>query len=252
MTTWPNCCRALLHPSLHTCFRKRPTRQSVQPLLHTAPSSFSHAAACVVPVQSLPYAQHSPPTSGARTYMYDGTITGTASALADGRAPQDAHVRVQCSAVHRCSKPATPLTLVLYARVVAASTGSMATHFCTQLDTLMSILASTERHYVRCFKPSPTSTAGEYEVSAMTQQLQCAGVLAAIKIARQGQPLQLASGCGRGGHKLMVQLAHRLRNAIQVCGLHGDVPSTSASVAVQARWAMRAVATCFTFLCMSR
>jgi len=58
--------------------------------------------------------------------------------------------------------------------------------FSTQLRVLRSRIEMTEPHYIRCLKPNDRLVADSFDHSLISHQLNCAGVLPAMKIARAG------------------------------------------------------------------
>ncbi|KAL7539558.1 hypothetical protein ACHAXR_009391, partial [Thalassiosira sp. AJA248-18] len=58
--------------------------------------------------------------------------------------------------------------------------------FVSQLKDLRSRIATTEPHYIRCLKPNDRLVANHFDESLIAHQLNCAGVLPAMKIARAG------------------------------------------------------------------
>jgi len=58
--------------------------------------------------------------------------------------------------------------------------------FASQLKGLRSRIATTEPHYIRCLKPNDHLVANYFDEQLIAHQLNCAGVLPAMKIARAG------------------------------------------------------------------
>ena len=58
--------------------------------------------------------------------------------------------------------------------------------FSSQLRVLRSRIELTEPHYIRCLKPNDRLVADSFDHSLISHQLNCAGVLPAMKIARAG------------------------------------------------------------------
>ncbi|KAL7459684.1 hypothetical protein ACHAWC_011483 [Mediolabrus comicus] len=58
--------------------------------------------------------------------------------------------------------------------------------FSSQLRVLRSRIEMTEPHYIRCLKPNDRLVADSFDHSLISHQLNCAGVLPAMKIARAG------------------------------------------------------------------
>jgi myosin protein heavy chain len=63
-----------------------------------------------------------------------------------------------------------------------------------QLGQLMSQLASTQPHFVRCIVPNGNKKPGRVDVNLVLDQLRCNGVIEGIRIARLGYPNRLAFG----------------------------------------------------------
>lgn len=60
--------------------------------------------------------------------------------------------------------------------------------FKNSLDSLLSILASTQIHYIRCIKPNETKQPAAFDPSFVLQQLRACGVLETIRISAAGYP----------------------------------------------------------------
>ena len=58
--------------------------------------------------------------------------------------------------------------------------------FASQLRDLRSRIAGTGPHYIRCLKPNDRLIADDFDESLIAHQLNCAGVLPAMKLARAG------------------------------------------------------------------
>jgi myosin-5 len=65
---------------------------------------------------------------------------------------------------------------------------SVGSQFSNQLRELRSRIDSTTPHYVRCLKPNDQLVPQMFEAHVMADQLRCAGVLEAIRVARVGFP----------------------------------------------------------------
>eukprot|EP01114_Cavostelium_apophysatum_P017815 TRINITY_DN5376_c0_g1_i1.p1 TRINITY_DN5376_c0_g1~~TRINITY_DN5376_c0_g1_i1.p1 ORF type:complete len:951 (-),score=287.82 TRINITY_DN5376_c0_g1_i1:42-2894(-) len=63
--------------------------------------------------------------------------------------------------------------------------------FKLQLEMLMTIINSTEPHWIRCIKPNTQKQANLFEGQSVIQQLRCAGVLETIRIRRAGYPIRI-------------------------------------------------------------
>lgn len=62
----------------------------------------------------------------------------------------------------------------------------MASRFKRQLADLMATLHTMAPHYVRCIKPNPGSVPGRLDQPYVLQQLQCGGVMEAVRISCAG------------------------------------------------------------------
>jgi myosin-5 len=65
---------------------------------------------------------------------------------------------------------------------------SIGSQFSNQLQELRSKIDSTTPHYVRCLKPNDQLVPNKFEAHVIADQLRCAGVLEAIRVARVGFP----------------------------------------------------------------
>ena len=70
-----------------------------------------------------------------------------------------------------------------------ASVGSA---FKASLASLMSVINSTQTHYIRCIKPNDQKKAGMFQKSMSLHQLRCGGVLETMRIAAAGFPTRWA------------------------------------------------------------
>jgi len=69
---------------------------------------------------------------------------------------------------------------------VKRSSRTVSGQFSSQLKALRSRIATTEPHYIRCLKPNDQLMANHFDESLIAHQLNCAGVIPAMKIARAG------------------------------------------------------------------
>ncbi|KAL3945263.1 MAG: hypothetical protein SGBAC_000674 [Bacillariaceae sp.] len=65
---------------------------------------------------------------------------------------------------------------------------SVGSQFRTQLQELRNQVDATTPHYVRCLKPNDELVPNKFEARVIADQLRCAGVLEAIRVARVGFP----------------------------------------------------------------
>lgn len=70
--------------------------------------------------------------------------------------------------------------------VSAISQKTVSGQFASQLRDLRSRIAVTNPHYIRCLKPNDRLVADHFDKSLVAHQLNCAGVLPAMKLARLG------------------------------------------------------------------
>ncbi|KAL7498034.1 hypothetical protein ACHAWT_005989 [Skeletonema menzelii] len=68
----------------------------------------------------------------------------------------------------------------------ALSRATVSGQFSSQLRVLRSRIEKTEPHYIRCLKPNDRLVPDSFDHSLISHQLNCAGVLPAMKIARAG------------------------------------------------------------------
>ncbi|EJK63124.1 hypothetical protein THAOC_16235, partial [Thalassiosira oceanica] len=71
---------------------------------------------------------------------------------------------------------------------------TVSAQFTSQLQGLRSRIATTEPHYIRCLKPNDRLVADFLDDSLLSHQLNCAGVLPAMKIARSGFSMRYLHG----------------------------------------------------------
>ena len=100
--------------------------------------------------------------------------------------------------------------------------------FKEQLSGLMTSIASTQVHYIRCVKPNAQSVPHEFTKELVSEQLRCAGMLEAVRISRAAYPHRLprAAVAKRFG-AVAVEEAGAQRG--------GDVASKALFAAVEAR-----------------
>ena len=66
------------------------------------------------------------------------------------------------------------------------TTRTVSGQFSSQLKDLRSRIAATEPHYIRCLKPNDRLLSNQFDAFLVAHQLNCAGVLPAMRIARAG------------------------------------------------------------------
>ena len=71
---------------------------------------------------------------------------------------------------------------------------TVSAQFTSQLQGLRSRIATTDPHYIRCLKPNDRLVADFIDESLLSHQLNCAGVLPAMKIARSGFKMRYLHG----------------------------------------------------------
>jgi myosin heavy subunit len=67
---------------------------------------------------------------------------------------------------------------------------SVSSQFVSQLKDLRSRISQTGPHYIRCLKPNDSLVPDHFEESLIAHQLNCAGVLPAMKLARAGYSMR--------------------------------------------------------------
>ena len=72
-----------------------------------------------------------------------------------------------------------------------SSAVTVSTTFRSQLSSLMNNIGQTKTRYVRCIKPNPQKKPLEVDLLSSTEQLRCAGVVAAVKVSRAAFPNRL-------------------------------------------------------------
>jgi len=73
----------------------------------------------------------------------------------------------------------------------ALSLTSVSAQFKTQLGSLVETIGTTAPHYIRCLKPNDVAKAKQIRLGRVVQQLQCGGVLEAVRVARAGFPVRM-------------------------------------------------------------
>lgn len=76
------------------------------------------------------------------------------------------------------------------ARQARMREASVSLQFRSSLNTLVELLDSTRPRYVRCISPNPTKRPKYYHATEILRQLQCAGMMEAIRIRQQGYALR--------------------------------------------------------------
>lgn len=85
------------------------------------------------------------------------------------------------------ASPARP-ALKRRTSIIADTVG---TQFKSQLNGLMEDIRRTNVHYIRCVKPNGQKSAHVFNKMSVTEQLQCAGVVEAVRITRMAYPNRL-------------------------------------------------------------
>jgi len=67
-------------------------------------------------------------------------------------------------------------------------------HFRDQLKDLRTKVEKTSPHYIRCLKPNDLLVPNRFETPIVAEQLQCGGVLEAVRVARAGFPQHYPHG----------------------------------------------------------
>ncbi|XP_063718302.1 unconventional myosin-VI-like isoform X2 [Symsagittifera roscoffensis] len=68
---------------------------------------------------------------------------------------------------------------------------SVSSKFRSQLEVLMKKLEPTGAHFVRCIKPNSKMIQGSFEGASVLSQLQCSGVVSALKVMESGYPCRV-------------------------------------------------------------
>jgi myosin-5 len=108
-------------------------------------------------------------------------------------------------------------------RSSALQTSTVGTQFKQSLGELLREIGRTQTHYVRCIKPNAQKQPGRFERRLVVQQLRCAGVMAAIRIARSASPSWLAHEDAWLRFQLLAVASVRLRRRNAASGDGGEV-----------------------------
>ncbi|KAJ1447952.1 P-loop containing nucleoside triphosphate hydrolase protein, partial [Pelagophyceae sp. CCMP2097] len=73
----------------------------------------------------------------------------------------------------------------------ALNADTVTTKFKAQLASLIDEVEKTEVQYVRCLKPNKLKSKRHYDANMVVEQLRCAGVIEAVRVARAGYPNKL-------------------------------------------------------------
>ena len=76
-------------------------------------------------------------------------------------------------------------------RISSIRTLSVVSQFQAQLRSLVDTINSTCPHFIRCFKSNDKAKPKQIHRRRLADQLRCAGVLEAVRVARQGFPVRL-------------------------------------------------------------
>ncbi|XP_075244951.1 unconventional myosin-VI-like isoform X2 [Convolutriloba macropyga] len=68
---------------------------------------------------------------------------------------------------------------------------SVSSKFRSQLEVLMKKLEATGAHFIRCIKPNSKMVKGTFEGASVLSQLQCSGVVSALKVMESGFPCRV-------------------------------------------------------------
>ena len=80
---------------------------------------------------------------------------------------------------------------------------SLTSQFRQQVDQLMTVLGTTEPHYVTCIKPNNNKVPGEFDAHLVVDQLRHSGVMEVVRIRREGYPLRLEFNSFLGEYPLL-------------------------------------------------
>ncbi|OQR98013.1 myosin-like protein [Achlya hypogyna] len=84
----------------------------------------------------------------------------------------------------------------------------LGSQFRRQLHQLLEMIAGTQPHYVRCLKPNDANRRGLFQRQRMADQLRYGGVLAAVRIARQGYAVHMPHATFVARYRLLAHGAH--------------------------------------------
>ena len=79
-------------------------------------------------------------------------------------------------------------------RISSLRMASVVSQFKQQLQSLIDTINNTSPHFVRCFKSNDRAKPKRINRQRLADQLKCAGVLEAVRVARQGFPVRYALG----------------------------------------------------------
>nr|CCA17321.1 myosinlike protein putative [Albugo laibachii Nc14] len=102
-------------------------------------------------------------------------------------------VRIKCSKqfiVDTFQEP--PATSKSTLRRKSSHSTTVGTQFKNSLNNLMKCIEETNVRYIRCIKPNKKKSRDEFDAVMVADQLRCAGVIDAVRIARSGYPIRMA------------------------------------------------------------
>ncbi|KAF0689887.1 Aste57867_18683 [Aphanomyces stellatus] len=78
------------------------------------------------------------------------------------------------------------------AGVSAFKKPSVSLKFCDQMQALVDTLNATRCNFIRCVKPNPTMTLGQFDNGYVVDQLRCTGMLATCELLKVGLPTRVS------------------------------------------------------------
>ncbi|CAK4167413.1 unnamed protein product [Aphanomyces euteiches] len=69
---------------------------------------------------------------------------------------------------------------------------SVSLKFCDQMQALVDTLNATRCNFIRCVKPNPTMTLGQFDNGYVVDQLRCTGMLATCELLKVGLPTRVS------------------------------------------------------------
>ena len=95
-----------------------------------------------------------------------------------------------CSTIPVVAKFAIAPVSAMSARAPKCAT--LGLRFIAEMDTLVSKLQGTDRHYIRCIKPNSVKKPRQFTGGLVLEQLRFSGIFGALKIRRQGLPFRFS------------------------------------------------------------
>ncbi|KAJ2870668.1 Myosin type-2 heavy chain 1, partial [Coemansia asiatica] len=97
--------------------------------------------------------------------------------------------------------------------------------FKRSLTGLMSTLAETEMHYIRCIKPNEAKAAWQFQASMVLSQLRSCGVIETIRISKAGYPSRVPIRTFNERYSVLLTSPSRVSSPVSAGPMdEGDVP----------------------------